>query len=422
MWRSHALVRVDAFTFTASGRPWLDQQWLAQLVLSAAFHAAGWNGLVVLRSLLIGATFALVFLACRQRGAGRRAAALLALASFGGAILGLALRPQLFAFALFAFVAWAIASRDSHPGRLLLVPVAVAIWANVHGSFFLGPLLIGLAWIEDARGPRNRLLAVGAASLLATLINPVGAGVWSYVVSISTNPAITNGITEWAPPTIHDVAGCAFFGSAASIAAFLARRRDPAPWPMLVTLGVFFAIGLQSGRGMFWWDLAAPVAIAPFFPRGRRDTELARPVPSVLVCAAIAFIAVAFLPWWRSSSSQVVLLDGAPPGLTAALERVGSPGARVFAAQRLGSWIEWASPRTPVFVDSRIELFTRREWADYDAISNAVEAWRSILDRYGVDVIVAVPDQQAGLLARLPADPEWRLAYRDPDGAIYVRA
>jgi hypothetical protein len=423
MWRSHALVRADAFTFTASGRPWVDQQWLAQLLLAAASRAGGWNGLVVLRTLLIGATFALVYLACRQRGAGRRAAALLALASFGGAMLGLALRPQLFAFALFALVAWAIASRDSHPGRLLVVPVAVALWANVHGSFFLGPLLVALAWVEDRRGPgAARLLFVAGLSLLASVLNPFGAGVWSYVVSISTNPAITHGITEWAPPTIRDAAGCAFFGSAAAIAALFARRRAPATWPMLLTLGVFFAIGLQSGRGMFWWDLIAPITIAPLFPRSRRDEELARPLPAVLVLAAVLAVAVAFLPWWRSGESPVALLNDAPPGLTAALARVAPPGSRVFDAQRLGSWIEWASPATPVFVDSRIELFSHREWADYDAVSDGVEGWGSILDRYAVDVIVAVPDQQAGLLTRLPTDPAWRLAYRDGDGSIYVRA
>src|SRR3990172_6149421 len=41
-WR---LLRVDSFTATASGLPWANQQWLAQVVLSLAFRGGGWLGL-----------------------------------------------------------------------------------------------------------------------------------------------------------------------------------------------------------------------------------------------------------------------------------------------------------------------------------------------------------------------------------------
>ena len=38
-----SLLRVDPFTFTVFGRPWLNQQWGAQVVFAALFRAGGWS-------------------------------------------------------------------------------------------------------------------------------------------------------------------------------------------------------------------------------------------------------------------------------------------------------------------------------------------------------------------------------------------
>ena len=51
--------------------------------------------------------------------------------------------------ALFAVVLLLVTDRRAHPDRLWAIPVIVLVWANIHGSFFLGPLVLGLAWLED---------------------------------------------------------------------------------------------------------------------------------------------------------------------------------------------------------------------------------------------------------------------------------
>src|ERR1700740_1870947 len=40
----------DTWTFTIAGTPWLDQQWGAQVLLTAVFDVLGWTGLAVLRA------------------------------------------------------------------------------------------------------------------------------------------------------------------------------------------------------------------------------------------------------------------------------------------------------------------------------------------------------------------------------------
>jgi hypothetical protein len=93
----------------------------------------------------------------------------------------------------------------------------------------------------------------------------------------------------------------------------------------------------------------------------------------------------------------------------------------MFNPQLWGSWFEFAFPEHPAFVDSRIEVFPDRVWEDYDAVSAGREGWQGVLDRWGIDVVVAERRQQAALIPFILQDPGWRLVHRDADGMIFVR-
>ena len=140
---------VDTWTFTVQGQPWLDQQWGAQVVLRLVESVGGWVGLAVFRAVLVGVIFGGTALIAVRRGLDIRTAAVLSLIAFVVAAPALALRPQLLGMVCFVAVLLLVVDRRDHPQRLWLAPVIVAIWANLHGSFFLGPLVLGLAWLED---------------------------------------------------------------------------------------------------------------------------------------------------------------------------------------------------------------------------------------------------------------------------------
>jgi hypothetical protein len=436
---THHIVRTDAFTFTALGRPWLDQQWGAQVALAWAYRLGGWPGLALLRGALVGLIFLFVFLACRAAGTAVRTSAWLTIGSFAVTVGGLSLRPQLLGMALFAVTVWLVFDRQRHPGRLWLVPPMVAVWANLHGSFFLAPVLLGLAWLEDAheRAPRPaRPLLIGVVSAVAANLNPFGIKVWTYAVGIPANREITKFVSEWQPPSVRDFAGAAFFISVAAVIATLALRGRRTPWPSLLSLGVFFAIGLFAVRGIFWWALVAPAILATLLARdaleGGRPPERVladerqRSKPAAVNLAFVAvllLLAVLYLPWFRPIDPVVGkgLLSDAPAGLTSALRREVPAGARVFAAQKWGSWIEFAVPADPVAVDSRIEVPSVETWTKYSRVSVAQQGWQRILDRWSVRAVVASAEQQGQLLPWIRRDPAWRMVYRDHLGAVFVR-
>lgn len=422
--------RVDSFTFSAPGLPWTDQQWGAQVLMTLAHRVDGWNSLLLLKSALIAATFLLVFVTCRGAGASARAAAGLTVAGYMVSAQNLGMRPQLFAAPLFAAVLWISAGRREHPARQWAIPVLVAIWCNVHGSFVLGPALVGLDWLEDLRtrspGVRRTLL-IGALSVAATVVNPFGWRVWRYAVDIATNPRVTRFASEWEPTTIRTFTGAALFVSVAGVAVFFSRRSRPVPWTTLLRLAFFFALALPAIRGALWWGLAAPPALAWCLaarPTPVGDDRRGSPVMNRIMVATVLLGLAVTLPWWRSSDpagASPPLLTSAPDDLVAATASATVAGDRVWVDQVWASWFEYRLPDRLTFVDSRIELFPDRVWTDYLDVANGREGWQGILSRWQVDVVVLSTLQSSELLERIAYDPGWRRVFTGDDGSVYIR-
>jgi hypothetical protein len=431
-----ALPSPDTFTFTAAGRPWLDQQWGAQVALAAVFRVGGWALLAVLRAGLVGLVAWLVFRACRRGGVGLRVAGWLALAGFGVSLVALGLRPQLLGMILFAAILAILADRRRHPRLIWAIPVLVAIWANVHGSFVLGPAAVAVAWLEDAVAGRpkpHRLLAAALVCVIATFLNPYGPGIWSYAAGLTTNPLIRRLITEWQVTSPISFAGAVFYGSVAGavvLATLVARRgrmdRRRA-WPTLLWLIGLVLVGAYAERGIAWWSVGAPVAIAGLIgPLGvdRAVGATRRSSANSAIAAVLALVIVVLLPVWRGGDATYGppgLLTDAPRGITDAVVAIANPTDRIWNAQRWGSWLEYAVPDTPIAVDSRIELVPTDAWDDHLALSGGGSGWAAILDRRGVTIVMASADEQKAWIPLLTASTAWRMVYDDLNGVVFVR-
>ena len=449
---SRTLPSPDPFTFTAAGLAWLDQQWGAQAIFAAIYRAGGWALLAVVRAGLVGLVAWLVYRACRSAGAGIRVAAWLTLAGFGVGLVALGMRPQLLGMVLFAATLAILAARRAHPGLIWAIPVLVLVWTNVHGSFFLGPAAVVIAGLEDLVGRRPgtaRTFLVALVSFAATLVDPFGPGVWTYAAGIAADPTIRRLITEWQPTSPLSFAGAMFYGSIVGVALLLivvVRKRTGASgggapflrlaWPTLAWLVVLAGIGAFAERGVAWWSIGAPIAVAglldlagagqhddvaPTEPRPEPRRSL---VPTVIV-GAMVLVVIVLLPTWRGGDplyGPTGLLTDAPPGITAAVEAVAGPADRIWNAQRWGSWLEFAVPSAPVAVDSRIELIPADAWTDHLALSSGAPDWATILDRRGVTIVVASATEQHALIALMRASPDWRAVADDEDGTVFVRA
>lgn len=412
---------VDTWTFTVAGSPWTDQQWLAQVLLALGFRAGGWELLVVLRAALVSLSFGLLVVTAMARGAAARTASILGLVAFALAAPALALRPQLFAIAIFAGLLLLVARRHRNPRAIWVAPLLVVAWANLHGSFILAPIILGYAWLDDlARGrPARAAIVLLVLSTAATLVNPFGIGAWTYAAGIGVNPAISGQATEWQRTTPFTVPGLLFYLSAAAALVLAVRERARLRAPDWLLLATLFAIGVWAVRGLAWWPFVAVFVIAglpdALASASRRANVRLTRLP-MAIAAALVFLVVAALPWWRPAdpvTGRVGILSYAPSGIAAELRRIARPGTRVLAAQTWASFLEWAVPDALYFLDSRFELFPAGVWEDGATIAAGGPPADAALKVRGVEVLVLPAGTSLDLTG-------WSAVYENADGVILV--
>jgi hypothetical protein len=202
----------------------------------------------------------------------------------------------------------------------------------------------------------------------------------------------------------------------------------------LIWFAPFAAIGIRAVRGLAWWPIVAAITVARLVagrsgepaPRERVDPPLMRRL-NLVVAGALVVAGIALLPAWRpvepGLDAPAGVVATSPPGITEALRELVGPDDRLFAPQPWGSWFEFALPGTPVFIDSRIELFPVAIWDDYDVIIDGGTGWSETLDRWQISVVVAVDRLgRTPLTDRLAGDAGWLEVYRDDDGRVFIRA
>jgi tetratricopeptide (TPR) repeat protein len=203
--------RVDIFTFTSEGRPWIDLHWLFQIAVSWIRERGGVVGLNLAKC-VVTCVAMLVLLSARKRDwpiAVMLLAWLPALLVLGGRIY---VRPETLTLLYLSIFLAVITHWDRWPRLALLLPLVQVAWVNSHGLFVLGPIVLGYGLIDAAiRGgipaPERRkwwrtVLAASVATGVACLINPYGITGAVYPVELAgtmSNPIFRDKTAELTP-------------------------------------------------------------------------------------------------------------------------------------------------------------------------------------------------------------------------------
>src|ERR1041384_5156511 len=137
-----AVPTVDVYSFTMRGQPWISTQWLAQTAYAVAYTLAGWTGPVVLASICIAATYALLarYLA---RHLSETTALVLVAAALALTVPHLLARPHVLALpVMMAWVGGLVGAADRRSAPSFRLLPLMALWANLHGGFVLGLALV----------------------------------------------------------------------------------------------------------------------------------------------------------------------------------------------------------------------------------------------------------------------------------------
>ncbi len=416
-----AVPRTDPFSFSMHGAPWVDFEWLSEVLYAAFYGLSGWAGVVALAAAAIALAFGLL-MRFLLRELAPTPALLMVMAAVALAAPHMLARPHVLTLPI--MVVWTAAlvrSMDRHaPPPYWALPLLV-LWANLHGSVVVALGLIGPAVLEALlEEQRNawpsialRWLPFTALAIVACCLTPYGAAPLLMPLKTLGLGHALNMIVEWRP---QDFAHFGIFEALLLGSIFGLSRGVTLPVVrVLVVLGLMH-FALAQVRNADLLAVLAPLYLAE--PLARQLGGPAEDDASVSGRRiALALAAMALM------TGLALARDVRPaPGNTpqAAIADAGLRDAgHVLNDYRFGGYLIFAG--IPTFIDGRGELYGGPFIARYERDVSLADLpdFLKLLDDYKIGATLLAPDTPAvALLDRLP---QWRRVYSDDVAVVHER-
>ncbi|MDI6828975.1 MAG: hypothetical protein QME62_10880, partial [Armatimonadota bacterium] len=423
----------DPFSYTAT-KQWIFQEWgfqvFAWLISRISFALLTWLCFGIVAGALV-----LTFFTARHR-ASTEAAFFVAVLTAGVCADMVDVRPNVAGILAFAILVWGIEKGDrSGKGLPYWLPVLFLAWANLHGSFIAGLLLLGVECaaafyvvfrekIGYSLPIRNLAITLGCA--IAVLINPNGLKLYSYPFKTVGHGGMTSIIPEWMPPDFRSLFGaflCALILILIFSVAHSKKKLQPRTMAMIF---VFLSASFMAKRIGPLFAIAIAPALASLITPFVNDfgtNRLRSLVIWVLIIAAVSY-GVAYRISDIDGKDVFTYVTSSDVFPTAACDFIlkERPPGPMFNELNYGSYLIWRLwPKYKVFIDNRDDIFYDGAFEDFviAAMAGGNSAWRRIFDKYGVNLVIIMPDT---LLADVLIEAtDWHCIYRDDKAIIFTR-
>jgi hypothetical protein len=439
------LIRADPFSFTRPGAPFVGFEYGSQLLYALAERVGGLPAVAVLAGLLIGLTYALLTRFLLKRGVDPLLACLtVALAIALGAGHWTA-RPHLFSFVAVVILLDMLEGRRRRP--VLACAALFVIWANLHGGFVYGWVLIGLylvgslgelLWSDDKEPWRERVRyyrTMLVTAMTVTVLNPYGLELHRHLIGFFGKTFLMDNTAEFVSPDFHEPGAKVFLGILLFIFGSLTLRRRRPTLPRLLVMGIGAAFALISVRNIPLFGLTVLPVFAlhvdevwrrlpdPGGVRGRFETTATRTssLPWALpIAVLLCWVAAA---GGRIGSLQLIWdrFDGTVfPVAAVAKARAEHLGGRLFSDFVWGGYVEYAWPEQKIFIDGGTDFFGEDVFREYASIKGLTPGWRDLLARR--DISLMLLRRESTLAHEIARDGRWGLWYCDSLAVLLRRS
>jgi hypothetical protein len=439
MLRSGTIVAQDCYSYT-SDLPWINHEWLAELIFATVYQAGGPPGLVALKAVLGLLILGIGYLHLRRARLDPIAGSLLLLTVALAIRPGLgAVRPQVFTYVMFLLVIAILSASSNGRSAWLwwLVPIFAA-WVNLHGGVLAG-LAVVAAWLalhtgmlllrENSSGPHpavlaGKIIAPIIASFMALVCNPHGIELIRFLWSTATIPRPE--ISEWAPLSLMSLPGVAYLALLSASVWGWAASRLPRHGSLLVVHLATAVAPLLAVRHLPLFALATMILAGEHLadaanPRLAWMSQGKRPAPWLQVAITGVSLILAILSF---RAMQGIRIDPShfafPARAVALMDRAGVEGNLVVDFD-WGEYVIWyLGRRVKVSIDGRREtVYSSQALARDLDFREGRPGWRALLRVR--DPSFALLRRGSPCEQRLREEPGWKVAYEDRLSTLLVR-
>jgi len=442
--------KFDPYSYTLPNWPWVNHEWLSDGMVAFVYNHLGTFVLIGLFAIFIAAAFILAAGITKVEFKYKVLAGVIAVLA---ALPILGVRAQMITLFGMALTLWLLYRwRRGEIKTIWWFPLIFLAWANLHGGFVIGLIILalffiveGIKYLVDHLWPKISkklkiteasltkkqlisLFGMGIVSGLATLINPYGWGLYYDFYKLFINPFAISHISEWQPVSFDNpiaqnyIIYLIIFGLVLLLAY---RKIEPTRWA--ITL-VFLYLSLMYWRNLPFFMIMSVGFLAEIlqdhtnlvFDQVTRNRWL------MIIIVAIVSITTAqrlgdVVPktldlrqtFWSSGYpiSAVEWMKDHPDEL----------GDKMFNEYGWGGFLIWQFPDQKVFLDGRMpfwQIGDRFVFYDEQYIVNAYAGGIEIMEtKYGVDWVFLRAGRPLDLV--LNTREGWKKIYNDQLTVIY---
>ena len=331
----------------------------------------------------------------------------------------------------------------------MALPVLMLMWANLHGGFLVGFILLflflGDAWLRgrgaDGRGNAYaaKLSGVVALCFIASLLTPAGLELWPHTTGYLGEEWLVAFTQEYNSPNFHDPLLKFFLMVLMGGVGVLALLRARVDLLGVTTWILFAAFSLHSGRNIPLFAVLAIPWMAVWTTAlleqeadessfaGRAEEWIAgiERADKLLVGWPFATLGLVILTTLalQPSRREVIRFSSErfPVDAVEYLYEAGfeAPGP-VYNEFGWGGYLLYrAWPDIPVFIDGQTDFYGEELTKEYVAIRAMEPPWQEYLDKHDVRWAIIPPD--AALNQGLELHPGWTPFYADSTASVWVR-
>jgi len=379
--------------------PWIDHEWLSQIIMYPLYKGFGIKGLIFLKALFVTGIFLGLYFLIRAREVKPWIAAAVCLLAALASSRTIYLRPPLISYALIVwFMMCMYMYRYEKRNLLFSLPLLMILWVNMHGGAVIGLIIVFIPtvtdllvrWLKLDSVPWPKLkdqIWIFFACLITALISPYFYRVLLLPFEFMGEDFLVSQIWELQSPNFHFTHAFELMLILLFMSLFIMRKRWD--WGELALIIFFLHQALGAVRHLPVFALIAAPMLADGLNEGwhwllekkskwqQRKLTLYSPFLKIA-----AFFVICLIIWLNHSQVHKSFWRG--PGFVDGTEMVEPlrflkdnelPG-RVFTPLNSSGLIIWELyPEYKVFMDSRFDIYRSGYFGLFKFIEGGGDNW-----------------------------------------------
>jgi hypothetical protein len=430
----------EPLIYPYENRPYVSHEWLSQVIYQAVYSVAGLPGLVLLSAALLSSTFFIIYSYLVKRLSLRLPVLFIVAWGAFATSLNWAIRPHLFSMLLLAiWLVWADRLRRGEKISIWRFPLLMLVWSNFHGVFIAGVLVLfafAVGWTVDyIFGEKNlqrdtswltgkRLWLALVLSIVASVMNPGGAGSWTSILGFVNNQYLMSRMVEANPPNFQLPEMRVILLLLVFSIFLLAVKRNKLSSGQGILLAGFSAMTLMAFRNVHLYGIVAPFVLTEALTDlrnipiiSRLEATLANVEDKITGIYYPALTVIVLGAFVITSPISKVIYQFEPQTfpVDAANWLKSNPQAGcMFNDLNWGGYLELNLHPQKTFVDSMSDV-TGEVTLDYETVITLAAGWEQVFKKYDIAWVIVPEDS---ILAARLAEQGWHELYRDETAVI----